>query len=258
MLNGINLWKTILINFKTQKWEDAIKFPILLYHKVKLTINGNIEIKGEKYLGKIRIGKNTDQFTNSYNSLLIINGHTIFEGDFMASNGVIIVVDQNALLEIGDAVSLGGGAKIRCCYHIKIGTGTGIVEECQVFDSNFHNMMDTITKRVYPANEEIIIQDFCWIGNRTTISKGTKLPDFTIVASNSLVNKDFTVSNDNYLVIGGTPAKIISKNKTRIYDLIEEKRLFNMYLNEPNIIYKSDYVFSKEIGLKWRKRTFKY
>lgn len=257
-LRGVNICKTIIINFKTQKWKDAVKFPILLYNNVKLTINGSIEIQGKKYLGKIRIGKNTDLFTSSRNSILIINGSIVFEGSFLASNGVTIVIDKYALLEIGDVVSLGGGAKIRCCNHIKIGTGTGIVEECQVFDSNFHNMMDINTNIVYPANGEIIIQDFCWIGNRTTISKGTRLPDFTIVASNSLVNKDFITHNEPYIVIGGIPAKMISKNKARIYDLIEERRLFNICRIDTINIQKSDYIFSKEMGLIWRRKTFNY
>ena len=174
----------------------------------------------------------------------------------MASNGVTIVVSENALLEIGDVVSLGGSAKIRCCNHIKIGDGTGIVEECQVFDSNFHHMMDTETNEIYPANGVIEIGNLCWIGNRTTISKGTILPNYTIVASNSLVNKSFSKYGGTYPIIGGTPATLISKGKVRIYNIEEEAILFKSLRDSPNYIFQSNYDYSITTGLLWRKKTF--
>ena len=42
--------------------------------------------------------------------------------------------------------------------------------------------------------------------------KGTKTPDYTIVASNSLCNKDYTKEITSESIIGGTPAKLITKN----------------------------------------------
>lgn len=38
----------------------------------------------------------------------------------------------------------------------------------------------------------IVIHDNVWIGNRFTIAKGTILPSYSIVVSNSMTNKDFS------------------------------------------------------------------
>jgi acetyltransferase-like isoleucine patch superfamily enzyme len=54
--------------------------------------------------------------------------------------------------------------------------------------------------------------------------KGTITPDFLIVGSNSLLNKDYTKTIEPYSIIGGAPAKFIKKGYERIFDLnIEQK-----------------------------------
>ena len=63
----------------------------------------------------------------------------------------------------------------------------------------------------------IIIGNNCWIGNRTTINPGTIIPDFTIVTSNSLVNKDYS-DIDPYTLIGGLPCKVIKSGIVRVWD----------------------------------------
>ena len=42
-----------------------------------------------------------------------------------------------------------------------------------------------------------------------TVNKGVKLSDYTVVASNSLVNKKF---NENNILIAGIPARVNKKD----------------------------------------------
>lgn len=77
------------------------------------------------------------------------------------------------------------------------------------------------TPGYYPISKPISIGNFSWIGNRTTIGPGSILPDYTIVASNSLVNKDFSILNP-YSTIGGIPAKFIREGWTRVWDTERE------------------------------------
>jgi acetyltransferase-like isoleucine patch superfamily enzyme len=70
---------------------------------------------------------------------------------------------------------------------------------------------------VKPLTKPIYIGDYCWIGNRTTISKGAYLPDYTIIASNSLVNKNFSRLG-SYNLLTGVPADVKVQNVKRIYD----------------------------------------
>lgn len=67
-----------------------------------------------------------------------------------------------------------------------------------------------------------MIGNYCWIGNRCTISPGTILPDYTTVTSNSVVNKDFS-SLPAYPTIGGVPAKFIREGWTRVWDTAREQ-----------------------------------
>ena len=50
---------------------------------------------------------------------------------------------------------------------------------------------------------------------------GVILPSYTVVASNSLVNKDFSSLKPNS-VIGGVPAKLIKEKYARVWDTDRE------------------------------------
>ena len=88
--------------------------------------------------------------------------------------------------------------------------------ECQVIDTSFHYIESTDNSfDVKPLTQPVIIGDRVWIGNRTTISKGSVIPDDNIVASNSLVNKDFSLIG-SFNMLAGIPAKVIKKGINRI------------------------------------------
>lgn len=55
---------------------------------------------------------------------------------------------------------------------------------------------------------EISIGKNCWVCNSCTITKDAKVPDNIIVASNSLISKDYTCIQP-YSMIGGIPAKLL-------------------------------------------------
>ncbi len=257
-LVGLNFIKTVYFNFKFLQFKEALRFPILMYGKVSLKGNkGKIIFSCKTTYGIVRIGKNTDCFSAQNRCLVYLDGIIEFGGSFLASNGVTITVSKGAKLDIGDIVSLGAGAKIRCQNYIKIGKGTGIVEECQVFDTNFHSTKNIQTSMVINPNSPVIIGEFCWIGNRTTVMKGTILKDNTIVASNSLLNKDYSILfNVPYPVIGGMPARLLGSGVVRIYDIGEEEKILSHYKKHPNVPYVTSYPHSNEQAYRARKQLF--
>lgn len=254
----LNYYKTFLVNFRLLPFKQAIRLPIFVYGKTAIYgLAGKIIFECPIKKGMIIIGKNTDKFSAHNRSLLELNGTIIFKGTFLASNGVTIQVSHGALLEIGDIVSLGACAKIRCLYWITIGCGTGIVEECQIFDTNFHCTKDVGTGIVNNPCDKITIGKFCWVGNRSTIMKGTVLADDTIVASNSLLNKNYEIRyDDKFPILGGIPAKLIGSGKVRIYDIHEETKILNAYNNGGSVCYKTDYNHSHENAYLKRKEVF--
>ena len=71
--------------------------------------------------------------------------------------------------------------------------------------------------------------------------KGTYLPAYTIVASNSLVNKNFKEMG-KHCMIGGVPAKYITNGVERL--LLNDREIDKLFNGTNNII---DYEDIKEV-----------
>ncbi|MGL5318549.1 MAG: acyltransferase [Bacteroidales bacterium] len=185
----------------------------------------------------IKIGYNSDQFVASNTcGLWDMHGEIRFRGKALFSPGVTINVSEDARLIIGNCVSLGAKVKVRSWHSIIIDDFTGIAEESQLFDTDFHLIRELNSGKVYNHCGEIYIGKTCWIGNRCTIAKGTRLPERTIVASNSLANRDYFTLLTKPSVIGGIPAKILRENIVRIYDSAVEEQVLTFFKNTPDSV----------------------
>ena len=230
---GFNVFKTIYVNFTFLPFKQAIRFPVLIYGKVKVYAHsGKIIIEDRIRPGMIHLGMNTDKFSASKGSALInITGKLIFKGPALFSSDYTLHIVGEC--SIGEYSFMGNGVKIYCVKKIFMGRCCRITVECQVFDTNFHYMRNIKTGRVDRRDESVVIGDYCWVGNRTTIAKGTRLPDFSLVSGYSLVNKNFTESNVKYPFFAGIPAKIVSSGRVRIFDRSEEEKIDQFFDNNP-------------------------
>lgn len=232
-LRKVNLLKTVYVNFRVLPFYQALKFPIYIYGKWNLRyLGGNFIINTEIKRGMIKFGVNLAGYVIAdKGSILMFQGaRFIFNGQANICQGSSIVVHQNAVLELGDCVNIGDNVKIICHSEIFIGNKTDITWESQVTDFNFHFIEDMNRKEIFNLSRPIEIGEYCWIGNRTTIMPGTKLPNRTIVASNSLLNKDYiSIGIEPYSLIGGIPAKLLKKGVKRIYSKENEQLLMNYF-----------------------------
>lgn len=233
----VSLLNTIYINFKFLDFKEAIKFPILVYrgHKLILKGNGKIEInKDELKFGIIHLGKAVDDYPSNFLPIQIKIKYCIkFTGPCIISGGSNIS-SIGGLIEFGKFCTVGGGVLIKSFESIHVGDGTRIVANSTIMDTNIHYIKDVVTGRVEKNHERIHIGSFCWINKGAMISKGTILPDYTIVTQNSYVNKNFQDHTEETIIIGGAPAKIISRNKIRIFSPKLEKSLKNQFSNRNN------------------------
>lgn len=78
-------------------------------------------------------------------------------------------------------------------------------------DSDTHELISIQTGERFPRQRNVVIGEHCWIGNGVNINKGTTLPPNTVVASHSLLNKDYT-SVGAHCVLAGIPAKVVKEN----------------------------------------------
>lgn len=163
-----------------------------------------------------------------------INGTLVFKGSYEFMQGTYIMVGKSGTLTLsgGCGSIVGSYSKLICFDEVFIGTNTRITWECQLYDTNFHYVKNSEGK-ARKLSSPIYIGNNVWIGNRSTITKGCVLPDCSILASNSLSNKDYSDYGEHCL-FAGSPAVMKARNVTRVFDLFEESELDKLYGYERN------------------------
>lgn len=78
-------------------------------------------------------------------------------------------------------------------------------------------MKDLLSNKILEKDTLINIGSFNWIGNRCSIMKGTITPNNVIIASNSLCNKDYSLTPE-FSVLAGSPAKVVKNNIKRLFE----------------------------------------
>lgn len=232
--DGLNIYKTILVNFKLFPLKEALKFPIFVFGKLKIYHLGTVIIESPIFTGMIELGRNRDRFKASAGSAMIDNrGIIIFKGAVHFSIDYGIYSQPTGRIEFGKFCFLGNNVKLYAYNKIVIGMGCSITSEVQIFDSGFHFMKNVETGEIGNIMGQVVIGNWCWIGNRTTIARKTILPDYSVVTSNSLVNKDFSM--EKFPLIGGIPARKISNSLVRIFNREDENRLWAYFVEHRDV-----------------------
>lgn len=224
----INWVKTFYFNFKKFPLQIAIKTPIVFYGQVSFqSIKGEVIINGPIERGMIGFGQ---QFEINQKrkkiAEVVIDGKLIFNGPMHMGKDVFLYVAENATCQFGYMSCLGSEVRLICMNSITLGEWTGIGYQSQVIDTNSHPMINTKTYERYPMTAPIVLGAYNAVSNRVSFMPGTKTPDFCVIASNSLCNKDYTLLGKNTL-IGGLPAKLIRENYSRDWEY--ERELLKKY-----------------------------
>lgn len=209
----LGIVRSIPFNFKSFPLKIAYKLPIIISPFVCLKENnGIIKIENSKIeVGMIRIGFGGVGIFDSVFSRTIwqVSGTVIFKGKTNIGHGSKISVGKLGKLEIGDNFIITAESSIICHKSIRFGNNNLISWENLFLDTDFHKIYNLNRKEIININKEIIIKDNVWIGCRNTFLKGTNISKNSIVASNSVINKEFLEEN---ILIAGNPAKIVKKN----------------------------------------------
>lgn len=217
--NRISFLKTIWFNYRCLPLNQAKKLPIHIYKGTQIISSaGKISIRQKDVtFGMIRWGW-FHTYRSQGKTRIQLNGNLIFNGGGKIFLGSEIVVWEGATLELGDSFFVGENVLIYCQHRITIDKSVCISYQCDICDSDFHYSVDTNTGSINPKFAAIHLGAYNWIGNKTTIKKGTKTPHHLMVASAySVLSKDYTKTVEPYSVIGGIPAKILKTNISRIW-----------------------------------------
>lgn len=231
---NLNILKTLYINFKLLPIKQAIKIPILVNYRTEIVnLKGSIKINCRVRTGMIQFNNFNDEFLTKHIWRRIeIIGDIEFNGVVGFGAGTVLFVRKGGKITFGNNILIGGRTKILCEKEIKIGNNVRIAFESQIMDSNFHYLRNIETNEVENCKSQIFIGNNVWIGNRTSVMKNTKIPDFTTVSSNSILNRDYTKVFQQYSIIGGSPVKLLKVGFERIIDLEIEKEYDIKFQND--------------------------
>lgn len=246
----ISWWRTVYINFRTLPFRESIRFPLRVYGKVRLAcLQGSIILPDKR--SKISIGRNYTAYRNTNpGRISILKGaRLILHPEVLIYQGANIIVNVGATLELKNHSTIGDSSDVICYKHIVFGQHTDLTWQCQCMDFNSHFVRELSGGVISTIFKPVMIGDYCWIGNRTTIMPGTKLPNRTIVASNSLLNKDYTQKIEPYTLIAGQPAKPVKTGVARIYDVEMECELMAHFRNSDDQV-----IYAKSFNRKQIKR----
>lgn len=216
----------IFINLKMLPFKQAIKLPIDIYYGVRFeSLSGSLIINSRNIKrGMIKIGGRGSEMFSRASVILDIKGKIVFGDNIEIGHGCLLRVGESGCIKFGDNVRIGALSKIFCNKLINFGSEIDFSWQCQIFDTNFHYIKNIENGDVDDMNGAINIGSYTWFGNNVTVMKNTCIPDWIIVASHSLCNKNYS-DLPKYSVLGGVPVKIVAKNKMRVFENIENTDL---------------------------------
>lgn len=190
-----------------KKYWNKIKklfWLFLLKRKKNLIIGKNLILNGFPIIdirdgAQIIIGD--DVTLNSENYGYHINLHSPVK--LFANMG------SDAIIKIGNKTRIHGTC-IHARERIEIGKNCLIAANCQIFDSNAHELlMDRPHERINNkgVNKPVIIGNNVWIGAHCIILPGVTIGDGAVVGAGSVVTKSVPTKT----VVAGNPAKPIEK-----------------------------------------------
>lgn len=186
---------------------------VIFFHGMKkYNLDLTILIHGNKNVVNIFNPK----FKNSFLEISGDNNSFILEDtvkevvgmDAFVADGSSIIIKKDCEIGNDKLVMVANG-----CYNttnkIFIDEGTHIARDAIIRTSDGECLVDAGTGEPLSVPQDVCIGKHCWITSRCTILKGASLPDGTVVAANSLVNKKFDIPDT---LIGGIPAGILRRN----------------------------------------------
>lgn len=210
----INL-RTIYLNFKFFDFRTAIRFPILINKNTKfIDLSGKIIINSEIKTGLIKIGWGDVGIFDKKNerTLLEIKGTLIFNGKANIGHGSRISCLSNAVINFGNNFGISANSTILSRKCITFGNGCLLSWDILIMDTDFHKIIDAVGNQVN-ADKMITFGDNVWIGCRSTILKGTTIPNGCIIAANSFVVGEYKQENS---ILAKNPLQVVKEEITWI------------------------------------------
>jgi len=182
--------------------------------KNNLTI-GSLKLSGLSYIffsktsihNKIQIGHNV----TAKNLAIVFTGdnNTLIIADNVTWSGQILIHCSNRTVKIGQNSRALNVYLVARDKNITIGENCLFSRGIEIRATDVHKIYDKDSHELLNKSKEVYIGDNVWVAAKVTISKGSYIPNWSVIGANSFVNSAFKLENT---IIAGIPAKIVKKN----------------------------------------------
>ncbi len=201
--------KSIYVNFRLLPFMEAIRIPIIVSTKTKLSsLRGEVKLQKVR-TGIVRIGFGNVRLVDYSNerTIIHIDGTIVIEGKTKIGKGSKIEVGKEATLTFGENFLSSARSTIICHRAVTIGKNSLFAWDSLVMDTDYHDIFDTNDTKIN-EDQPIVIEANVWLGTRTTILKGAHIPKNSVIAAGSVVAKHYTQENT---IVAGNPAKVVKE-----------------------------------------------
>jgi len=210
--------KTIWFNLKVFKFHDALRLPVFLFGYIGFEDlhRGCVRLDNISTCALKLGGGAFTAFmghSNLYKTYIRLAGTLYCGTGVTIDQGCIVSVCKGAELRLGSNIYINRKTKIHAKKSIIIDDNCRIGWDCQVFDTNFHYTV--LNGKIMNRDKPVYIGHNVWLTNGVSIMKGSALPPFSVVASRSLINKDYSDIGEGWL-FGGVPAKPLVQGIRRL------------------------------------------
>lgn len=126
-------------------------------------------------------------------------------GKAVISEGTVLRCDKQSTIEFGSNFYCNSNCYMRSTSQISFGKNCSLGWGITLNTSDGHPVWHKGTRQ--KMENPIDIGENVWLTPHSTLLKGSKIPDFCIVAQKSVVTKRFT---EKHCLIGGIPAKVVA------------------------------------------------
>ena len=201
----LGLPKTVVFNFKYFPFEQAIRLPVLVSHRVWLMdLSGQVTLDDHR-TGAVRIGFGEIGIFDQHRSRTIwqVSGKVQFRGTAHIGHGSKISV--TGTLVVGNGVTIVAESAIFARQRVRIGDGVLISWDVLIMDTDAHRIYDAGGNHI---NEDapVRIGNAVWIGCRSLVLKGVNIADGVVVAAASTLTRSVESPN---VMVGGSPAVVV-------------------------------------------------
>ncbi len=169
--------KTVYFNLKYLPFRDALKFPILVSHRVALRrMRGRIRVD-QASLGRVKIGFRSNNIIDEGVDLAVwdVTGTVEFNGRVEIGSATKLLVSGH--LSLGDDLWASGRSLISCEQRIEFGAHTLLSWDVTVIDHDFHPVSDLQTGEVLNEPKPVLVGKGVWVGAGATLLRGSVVGD---------------------------------------------------------------------------------